>query len=50
MVHLLHVVADSWTHLRACDLDRLLDLADDQDCLPQMKMAIAANRPDLASD
>ena len=45
---LLPIVADSWAHLRPCDLWRLLDSADQVGKLASVAKTIAERRPDLA--
>lgn len=45
---LLPIVADSWAHLRPCDLWRLLDAADQMGKLASVARVVAERRPDLA--
>ena len=45
---LLPIVADSWAHLRPCDLWRLLDTADQIGKLASVARVVAERRPDLA--
>jgi hypothetical protein len=46
---LLLVVADSWDRLRACDLDRLIEAAEDSNILAELIDAVRLERPDLLS-
>lgn len=45
---LLPIVADSWAKLRAVDLWRLLDAADQIGKLASVARVVAERRPDLA--